>query len=432
MENHEVRDPIHMFVRYNSAERSVIDCPSVQRLRYIHQLATTYLVYPGATHKRFEHSLGVMELATQIFDVVTACPISVCARVLPETDLYYWRQVLRLAALLHDVGHLPFSHAAEKELLPDGKSHETIGASVIQSLESLFMELTPPVRALDVAKVAVGPKNLPDVSFTPWEEVLSEMITDDALGADRMDYLLRDSHHLGVAYGDSHHLGVAYGRFDVHRLVSEMRILPRAHEDSDQPALGLEEGGCHAAESLLLARYFMYTQVYFHHVRRSYDLLLKEFMQEHFKSGLPTAGESFLRITDNEVLKAIGEASRDSSLPGHEPARRFCNRQHYRRLYAWNANDARVREDVAKEVYEAACQKFGKENLRFESYKPESSTVSFPVKLADGRIVAATSVSDVFGRVPPAKFEYVFVCPEHADSARSWLKNELGKLLEST
>jgi hypothetical protein len=420
MEDHEVRDPIHMFVRYSSGERSVIDCPPVQRLRHIHQLATTYLVYPGATHKRFEHSLGVMGLATQIFDVVTARAMSACSQLVPKSDLPYWRQVLRLAALLHDVGHLPFSHAAEKELLPQGESHETIGVRLIRSLESLFMELTPPVRALDVAKVAVGPEHLPDVSFTPWEEVLSEMITDDALGADRIDYLLRDSHHLGVAYG----------RFDVDRLVAEMRILPGAHQQSEQPALGLEEGGCHAAEALLLARYFMYTQVYFHHVRRSYDLLLKEFMQEHFERPLPTDGEPFLQITDNEVLKAIAEARRDSSVPGHEPAWRFCNRKHYRRLYAWNANDARLREDVAREVYQAACQKFGRENLRFESYEPKDPTIIFPVRMADGRIVAATSLSDVFGRVPPAKFEYVFVCPEYADSARSWLNKELANLLK--
>jgi len=173
MEDHEVRDPIHMFVRYSSGERSVIDCPPVQRLRHIHQLATTYLVYPGATHKRFEHSLGVMCLATQIFDVVTARAMSACSQLVPKTDLPYWRQVLRLAALLHDVGHLPFSHAAEKELLPEGESHETIGVRLIRSLESLFMDLTPPVRALDVAKVAVGPEHLPDASFTPWEEVLS-------------------------------------------------------------------------------------------------------------------------------------------------------------------------------------------------------------------------------------------------------------------
>src|SRR6059058_2083331 len=121
---HEIRDPIHNFIRVETEERRILDSRPFQRLRYIHQLAMTYLVYPGATHRRFEHSLGVMELATRIFDVVTdkANITDDVRELLPEVDddfkRTYWRQVLRTAALCHDVGHLPFSHAAEKDLLP--------------------------------------------------------------------------------------------------------------------------------------------------------------------------------------------------------------------------------------------------------------------------------------------------------------------------
>jgi HD superfamily phosphohydrolase len=119
---HEFRDPIHNFISVRSDERKVIDSPPFQRLRDIHQLAMSYLVYPGATHTRFEHSLGVMELASRIFDVVTK-PYNVAHDVvrdiIPDQDsLAYWRTVLRLAALFHDVGHLPFSHAAEKIFSP--------------------------------------------------------------------------------------------------------------------------------------------------------------------------------------------------------------------------------------------------------------------------------------------------------------------------
>jgi HD superfamily phosphohydrolase len=120
---HEFRDPIHNFISVRSDERKVIDSPPFQRLRDIHQLAMTYLVYPGATHTRFEHSLGVMELASRIFDVVTKpynVTHDVVRDIIPDQDsLAYWRTVLRLAALFHDVGHLPFSHAAEKDLLPE-------------------------------------------------------------------------------------------------------------------------------------------------------------------------------------------------------------------------------------------------------------------------------------------------------------------------
>lgn len=127
---HEIRDPIHTFVRLDSAERQVLDSRPFQRLRHIHQLALTCLVYPGATHKRFEHSLGVMELASRVFDTVTSS-VNVTDRVrdrLRQLDnrdeLAYWRRVLRMAALCHDLGHLPFSHAAEQYLLPDGWDHE--------------------------------------------------------------------------------------------------------------------------------------------------------------------------------------------------------------------------------------------------------------------------------------------------------------------
>ena len=121
---HEIRDPIHVFIRLTSEERRVLDSQPIQRLRHISQLGMTHLVYPGATHRRFEHSLGVMELASRIYDVVTAPANinheSVNAVVADPFHHKYWRRALRMAALCHDLGHLPFSHAAEHELLPKG------------------------------------------------------------------------------------------------------------------------------------------------------------------------------------------------------------------------------------------------------------------------------------------------------------------------
>lgn len=137
-EYHEIRDPLHVFIRLDSDERKVLDSYPFQRLRYIHQLALSYLVYPGATHRRFEHSLGVMELAGKVFDVVTR-PDAIDDKiksVIPELHnkdkLSYWRRVLRMAALCHDMGHLPFSHAAEKDLLPAGFDHETMTGEIIR------------------------------------------------------------------------------------------------------------------------------------------------------------------------------------------------------------------------------------------------------------------------------------------------------------
>ena len=124
---HEIRDPIHEFIKLDSDERDVLDSLPVQRLRNVHQLAMEYLVYPGATHKRFEHALGVMELAGRVFDTITRNDLvhDEIRRLFredieSEDQKRYWRRVLRMAALCHDIGHLPFSHAAEVELLPEG------------------------------------------------------------------------------------------------------------------------------------------------------------------------------------------------------------------------------------------------------------------------------------------------------------------------
>src|SRR5947209_14623567 len=122
--------------------------------------------------------------------------------------------------------------------------------------------MTPPVRSSDIVKLAVGPFKEKESQFTNWEAILSEVIVGDSFGVDRIDYLLRDSHHAGVAYG----------KFDHYRLIDTLCILPNPPTGDDdtvrEPALGIEEGGLQSAEALLIARYMMYSQVYFHSVRR--------------------------------------------------------------------------------------------------------------------------------------------------------------------
>ena len=225
----EVRDPLHVFVKLQAAELPVLNSAPFQRLRHIHQLALSYLVYPGATHRRFEHSLGVMELATRIFNVVVDDEhlTDEVREIVPKDpfDREYWRRALRMAALCHDTGHLPFSHAAEKELLPEGADHETLTAQIVRSDEMAptwkAMKLDPE----DIVKLAVEPEDVPG-ALPPWQAILNEIITGASFGADRMDYLLRDSLHAGVAYG----------RFDHFRLIDTLRILPPAPADAPSAA----------------------------------------------------------------------------------------------------------------------------------------------------------------------------------------------------
>ena len=364
---HEIRDPIHVFVHLDSDERKVVDSRPFQRLRYVHQLALTYLVYPGATHKRFEHSLGVMELAGRVFDVVTNShnvtdAIKNLLEPLSSPDqLMYWRRVLRMAALCHDIGHLPFSHAAEKELLPDSWDHERLTRDIVsgEEMKAIWNSMTPPLRPEDIEKLAVGPKKAEDREFTDWEAILSEIVVGDAFGVDRMDYLLRDSHHVGVAYG----------KFDHYRLIDTLRILPPSDESggSQEPALGVEEGGIQSAEALMLARYFMYFQVYFHPVRRVYDIHLRDFLKESLDGGFfSTDLEGHLNTTDNEITAALRDAVSKKDKAGHLHAHRIMQREHFKRIYERNPTDAVINPESGKAIFAALCSKYGKDYFRHD------------------------------------------------------------------
>ena len=306
---HEVRDGVHGFVSFNNLEKRLIDSEPFQRLRCIHQLAMGYQVYPGATHTRFEHSLGVMEVADRIFHAVfdVTVPDPVRERIADELEprrKENWRQIVRVAALLHDVGHLPFSHAAE-EVLPVGWNHERITAEIVRHSEIARILEGDSIRPDDVVDLCWDLKKRfrveQDVNLSPWKTLLNEIITGNTFGADRIDYLLRDSWHAGVSYG----------RFDTGRLIGGLRAV--IHPDNQEIALGLDVGSIHSAEALSLARYFMYTQVYFHDVRRVYDRHLRDFLQAWLDGGkFPSSWERIMEYTDHEVTAAIRSSAAQS------------------------------------------------------------------------------------------------------------------------
>lgn len=182
-DRHEIRDPIYGFIHVLSSERSLIDSGPFQRLRHIHQLALTSLIYPGATHRRFEHSLGVMHLAGRVFDtVVDNMRPEVKERLKTEMgeNRSQWRLIVRAAALLHDIGHLPFSHAAEDQLLPEGASHETLTINLLKGkeLRSILTKMPFSANIDQIVKLAVGTKDAPKaLTFSDWETILAEIIT---------------------------------------------------------------------------------------------------------------------------------------------------------------------------------------------------------------------------------------------------------------
>jgi HD superfamily phosphohydrolase len=364
-----------------------------------------------------------MELAGRVFDVVTENATEDIRERLEELnnpdERRYWRRVLRMAALCHDVGHLPFSHAAEKDLLPKGFDHESLTRAIISSdaMRAIWEKITPPLRHEDIAKLAVGPKKAKDLPFNDWETILAEIIVGDAFGVDRMDYLLRDSYHTGVAYG----------RFDHYRLVDTLRILPivPSGEDgaSNEAALGVEEGGLQSAEALMLARYFMYSQVYLHQIRRIYDIHLMDFLKEWLVDGtFSTDIDHHLRMTDNEVTAALLEAALDRDKVGHVHARRIVQREHFKVLYARNPNDVKVNPEAGQAVFEALATEFGGENFRRDRYRQSAGAPDFPLRLRDGQVISSLAASETLNRVPVVSIDCVFGEPSTVSKANAWLR----------
>lgn len=427
---HEFRDPIHNFIHVTTEERRVIDSLAFQRLRHIHQLATTYFIYPSATHKRLEHSLGVMELAGRVFDIITDeenIRHELVREFIPyRSEREAWKRIVRISALLHDIGHLPFSHAAEAELLPKNYNHERLTIELIEKseitkiLEDLLFN--PKV----IAKIAVGPKEYKTESFTIWETLLSEIIIGNSFGVDRIDYLLRDSHHVGVAYG----------RFDHYRLLETIRILPKSEGDgtekSNEPAIGIEEGGINVAESLLLARYFMFSQVYLHPVRRAYDTHLKDFLLNWLPDGkFSVEPDKHIRMTDNEVNSAILSSYYDSKSKAHKEAKRMIERDHFKLFYSPNQFDLRKNPRVTDIVFEKAEKEFGKERVKRDKYPPKKAADVFPVYLREGRIISSIERSSTLSHIPFASCDYLFVGATQKKKAEEWLKDELKNILKT-
>lgn len=332
----EIRDPIHGFVMLNDWERQIVDHPVFQRLRRIRQLAWTDMVYPGANHTRFEHSLGVAHVATRMFNQIVQRRKDFLKSELSYTEsgLDKDRVIVRLASLLHDVGHAPFSHASE-EVMPinpeTGKSykHENYSGAAIVHLMRDVIEDHPlnqnyGIKAQEVADLLNGRPTLGRALL--WRSLLSSQ-----LDADRADYLLRDSHHIGVEYG----------RYDLNRLLHTMTVT--MDPETGNPVVAVEDGGIHAAEGLIIARYMMFTQVYFQHTRRAYDHHITEVMkvllaeeqkddEVTVKSAFPppTTKEnvaSYLRWNDWRVMGLINDGG------GGSDGRLLLERKHHRWVY---------------------------------------------------------------------------------------------------
>lgn len=276
-----IRDPIHGFIRTDPLESALLKSRPMQRLRFIHQLGLTFLVFPGAEHSRFSHVLGTMHLAGQIYDALAS---KSDGRLSSEPGALE-RRLVRVAALLHDIGHAPFSHSAEN-LFEGGIDHEDMTMRLLDTPEmvEIFDRHGDGIDSAAVRRVLT--KQGQGV-----ENLLSEIVTSE-LDVDKMDYLKRDSLYCGVQYGI----------YDLQRLIEVLEPVPDPRDGRWR--IGVGHGGIHALEALLMARYYMFTQVYFNVTTKALEL--------HFNHWLRTEGiewpgdpEAFLAHDDLSVLQAM-------------------------------------------------------------------------------------------------------------------------------
>jgi HD superfamily phosphohydrolase len=248
-----VRDPLWNNIRLEPQALAVLDTPAVQRLRYVRQLGHAFLVYPGATHTRFEHALGAYHLARRV--------VTELGQLESNDGL-----VVRLAALLHDIGHYPFSHALEEAGLPH---HETLAARHLRSgiLASTLERLGVPADRLLTL--------IQGTSTSPLAGLISGPID-----VDKLDYLSRDATMCGVPYGV----------IDVDRLLTSLTVGPEG--------LGLHSKGFAALESLLFAKYQMYRNVYWHHAVRSATAMFKRLVRRAIAAGRMSADDVALATDD--------------------------------------------------------------------------------------------------------------------------------------
>lgn len=384
----KIYDSVHGFIHFNELESALIDTEVFQRLRYIHQLGISYMVYPGGTHTRFEHSLGTMHLASLIYD-----------RVAHEEDRGYWKQMVRLAGLCHDFGHLPFSHVAEHALL-GAAGHEEWTLRIIESpyLREVFEQakvLYPEKPVIEhVCKLAIGEEKLrlirPEISFSDQESLYSQIVTGDFVGADRIDYLLRDARATGLSYG----------LFDYMQLIEMLVPLPRE--------IGVEENGIASCEALLLARHFMQRRVYQYPTARAYSFHMARFMKILY--GDPRNFESvdtYLEMTEYEVLSAIKLAKKDPKHPGHLDALALHDRKkRFRAIHLPQyENDASLQK--YKEKWNLPD---GDIQWEFAVKNSLKTGLGLPVLRKNSEITKAEAISEI--QIPPTKKNWLYLAPE--------------------
>ncbi len=354
-----IRDSVYGDITLDGFELRIMDMPQFQRLRRIKQLGLISLIYPGATHTRFEHCIGTMNLGSKLSEELE----------LTSDEI----ELVRASALLHDVGHGPFSHVSEGVL---SVPHEELSKYVITktSMRDLLEEKFDVNEIVDIinGKGYLGP------------------IVSGELDVDRMDYLLRDSHNTGVSYG----------KIDYERLISNLTL---------DDGLILDIKGVQAAEGALVSRYFMYPSVYQHHTTRIVNTMFRRALKKIIDEGVINENEIYkyddsdiiatFRHCENEYANDIMHRLDNRIIPKRVKTIRLDNFKFPEKMYKINPEEIRKAEEEISEDYEIDKDYVFiniAEYPRFDEMKTQVSV--------DGKLYPLTEISNIIGALSKARF----------------------------
>jgi uncharacterized protein len=304
----EIRDPIHGNIDINEFEKKIIDTPEMQRLRYMKQLDLSYLVFPGANHSRFEHSLGTMQVTKEISNKVYDDE---------PVELPY-------IGLLHDIGHGAFSHLTEVFIKKYLKiDHERMGEEKIRNSQIKDILVDAGVSFKKVIRYFRDPYSVD--------------IVGGALGSDRLDYLMRDSHYTGVAYGI-----IDYERLKSRLVLKKNKVM-------------LFDSGVPAGESILIARYFMHSNVYAHHAK----IIAAKMLQRSIESALESRAITVNDIIDSGDERFINKLISSGNNKSKILVKRIFERNLFKRAYYKNIESLINIKELEKEIIAAGIEKDG-------------------------------------------------------------------------
>ena len=298
----EIKDPVHGYVYISEAEKNVIDSYPMQRLRRLRQLAGSEYVYPGANHTRFEHCVGVMFLAGKVLENPNI------SNLISSDEADH----CRIAALLHDTGHGPFSHVFEQLLLKElDKTHEDITSWVIEKSEIGDKLSKMGYNARDIAGLAVGKMQKPGRAFL-------DQIISSGIDVDKQDFIVRDTYHTGAEYGF----------IDIYRIIHALDVLGEN--------LAVELGALSALEVFMIARIESFKSIYFHRVGRAAQIMLASAMEKaNSELGLTAfkTPEEYLALDDYTVWSALRKCPASKAIINNLERRKMLKCAYERTFY---------------------------------------------------------------------------------------------------